>query len=147
MAAYLSGINPDQSARFILAEVPGLYLYLRPFALKKPRVALQKSAASLTGIHGIAVAHQDWSAYRRASEEDGRVFPSDSFEAFSRLGTSLPTTDGSCGFSLSRGTPPPTLCVKTFWVRRGRPRPPRAPAPHGQLRKGVGMVPRERLYG
>ena len=59
MAAYLAGADPDPSVRFILSEVPGLYVYPRPFAYTKPRVALQKSAASLMRIHGIAVAHWD----------------------------------------------------------------------------------------
>lgn len=76
----MSEFYPDLPSRFVLAAIPGLYVYPRPYANTNPRVALQKSTAILMRLHGIAVAHRDWSTYRSSSEEDSRVFASASFE-------------------------------------------------------------------
>ena len=64
---------------FVLSEIPGLYVSPRPFPYSNARVSLQKSASSLMPLHAVAVAHQDWAAYRGPVEADDRVFRSSSF--------------------------------------------------------------------
>ena len=91
MAVHLFRGGPGDPNRFVLPEVKGLYVCPRPYTYSKPLVALQKSArsvmrliqksaCSLMGLYSVAVAHFDWTAYRAAGEEDGRVFLSAAFE-------------------------------------------------------------------
>ena len=80
MAVYIFREGPGDPNRFLLPEGKGLYVYPRPYLHSKPLGALQKSACSLIRLYSVAVAHFDWSAYRAAGEEDGRVFLSAAFE-------------------------------------------------------------------
>lgn len=80
MASALFVADRGGSQRFVLGEVAELYVCLRPYALSKPLVALQKSAGALTRMHSIVMAHCDWSVYRRDDEKDRRVFRSACFE-------------------------------------------------------------------
>ena len=68
------------SSEFVLATVARLYVCPRPYVFSKALAVLQKSASALMRIHSIAVAHIDWSAYRRTDDKDGRVFRSACFE-------------------------------------------------------------------
>ena len=104
-------VRPELPSRFILAEIPGLYTYPRPYAYKKPWVALQKYAASVIRLHGIAVAHRYLSTYRQSSEEEVRVFASASFEQGISPGSFLPYHWWFAGpFPFSECTPSYSTC-------------------------------------
>ena len=79
MASALFGRAQYDLKPFVLSEISGLYFSPRPFPYSKARVSLQKSASSLMRLHAVAVAHNDWAAYRGPDEADDRVFRSSSF--------------------------------------------------------------------
>ena len=140
MGAFLSSPGQEGPPRFILSEVAELYVLPRPYLYSKPRILLQKSACALMRLHAIAMAHNDWAAYRREDEKDDRVIRSSAFASTQSRERLRKNPAGRRGvLAVVRHAPLAAADIEALWFRLHGPAALSASYSGLQLRTRVGV--------